>query len=50
MPVVLATGFLDEAVRHAVDAIGIDQVLFKHYTASDLSIALRTALEAHSRA
>jgi signal transduction histidine kinase/CheY-like chemotaxis protein len=50
LPVVLATGFLDEAVRHAVEAIGIDQVLCKPYTVTDLSIALRTALEARSRA
>jgi CheY-like chemotaxis protein len=50
LPVVLATGFLDDAVRHAVEAVGIDQVLHKPYTVTDLSIALRTALEARSRA
>jgi CheY-like chemotaxis protein len=50
LPVVLATGFLDEAVRHAVEAVGIDQVLHKPYTVNDLAIALRTALEARSRA
>jgi signal transduction histidine kinase/CheY-like chemotaxis protein len=50
LPVVLATGFLDEAVRHAVEAIGIDQVLHKPYTVADLSAALRSALEARSRA
>ncbi len=50
LPVVLTTGFLDDAVRHAVEAIGIDQVLCKPYTATDLSIALRTALAARTRA
>jgi signal transduction histidine kinase/CheY-like chemotaxis protein len=50
LPVVLTTGFLDEAVRHAVEAVGIDQVLCKPYTVADLSIALRSALEARSRA
>jgi CheY-like chemotaxis protein len=50
LPVVLATGFLDETVRKAVDAIGIDHVLCKPYTAADLSVALRAALAARTQA
>jgi CheY-like chemotaxis protein len=44
LPVVLTTGFLDDAVRTAVEAIGIDQVLCKPYTVADLSAALHRAL------
>jgi CheY-like chemotaxis protein len=50
LPVVLTTGFLDDAVRHAVEAIGIDQVLCKPYTVADLSAALHTALAGRTRA
>jgi signal transduction histidine kinase/ActR/RegA family two-component response regulator len=49
LPVVLATGFLDEKIRHAVEAIGIDQVLCKPYTVADLSAALSAALETRTR-
>jgi signal transduction histidine kinase/ActR/RegA family two-component response regulator len=45
LPIVLATGFLDEQARSQVEAIGIDLVLSKPYTLRDLSAALRTVLD-----
>jgi two-component system cell cycle sensor histidine kinase/response regulator CckA len=45
LPIVLATGFLDDIARTAVATLGIDSVLSKPYTLRDLSTALRTVLE-----
>jgi signal transduction histidine kinase/CheY-like chemotaxis protein len=49
LPIVLATGFLDDTARADVAAVGIDLVLSKPYTLRDLSTALRTVLETRAR-
>jgi signal transduction histidine kinase/ActR/RegA family two-component response regulator len=49
LPIVLATGFLDDVARATVATLGIDYVLSKPYTLRDLSTALRTVLETHAR-
>ena len=49
LPIVLATGFLDDTARAAVATLGIDLVLSKPYTLRDLSTALRTVLETRAR-
>jgi two-component system, cell cycle sensor histidine kinase and response regulator CckA len=49
LPIVLATGFLDDIARTAIATVGIDHVLSKPYTLRDLSSALRTVLETRAR-
>jgi signal transduction histidine kinase/CheY-like chemotaxis protein len=49
LPIVLATGFLDDVARASVATVGIDHVLSKPYTLRDLSNALRTVLETRAR-
>jgi signal transduction histidine kinase/CheY-like chemotaxis protein len=49
LPIVLATGFLDDSARAAVATLGIDLVLSKPYTLRDLGAALRTVLETRDR-
>jgi two-component system cell cycle sensor histidine kinase/response regulator CckA len=49
LPIVLATGFLDDIARASVATHGINFVLSKPYTLRDLSNALRTVLETHAR-
>jgi CheY-like chemotaxis protein len=49
LPIVLATGFLDDTARAEVATLGIDLVLSKPYTLRDLSTALRTVLETRAR-
>jgi signal transduction histidine kinase/CheY-like chemotaxis protein len=49
LPIVLATGFLDDTARADVATLGIDLVLSKPYTLRDLSTALRTVLETRAR-
>ena len=49
LPIVLATGFLDDTARASVATLGIDLVLSKPYTLRDLSTALRTVLETRAR-
>jgi signal transduction histidine kinase/CheY-like chemotaxis protein len=45
LPILVATGFLDEHVRQELETIGVDQILSKPYTLSDLSAALRAVIE-----
>jgi DNA-binding response OmpR family regulator len=49
LPIVLATGFLDDISRAAVATLGIDLVLSKPYTLRDLGTALRSVLETRDR-
>jgi two-component system cell cycle sensor histidine kinase/response regulator CckA len=49
LPIVLATGFLDETARADIATLGIDLVLSKPYTLRDLSTALRSVLETRAR-
>jgi signal transduction histidine kinase/ActR/RegA family two-component response regulator len=49
LPIVLATGFLDDTARALVATLGIDRVLSKPYTLRDLSTALRAVIESRVR-
>jgi CheY-like chemotaxis protein len=45
LPIVLATGFLDEQKRPELARLGITQVLGKPYTLADLSMVLQAVLK-----
>ena len=49
LPIVLATGFLDDAARVEAAAMGITRVIAKPYRAADLGRAVRDALEARAK-
>jgi CheY-like chemotaxis protein len=50
LPIVLATGFLDDAARLEAASVGITRVIAKPYRADDLAGAVREALAARTQA